>query len=192
MSISGNQILARARTIATQMGGDANSSPVIDAKGGLRALLNHVIRETFRQKAKDQDFVKDINVQNSITMASGVGALPDTVMRQFLKQADYQDSNGSLISYFDYPIDSNSGQNYTQLGYISVVGSNIYYTEPAPGTSTSYSGTLYMTVPSFPVFPASMASTIPMPVEITDDVILTLSLALRGQIKFDLSGSVIA
>lgn len=189
---SGNQILARARTIATQMGMDANASSVIDAKGGLRSLLNHVIREVYRQKAKDQDFIKDINVQNSITMASGVGALPDTVMRQFLKQADYQDSNGSLISYFDYPIDSNSGQNYTQLGYISVVGSNIYYTEPAPGTSTSYSGTLYMTVPSFPVFPASMASTIPMPVEITDDVILTLSLALRGQIKFDLSGSVIA
>ena len=140
---SGNQILARARTIATQMGMDANASSVIDAKGGLRSLLNHVIREVYRQKAKDQDFIKDINVQNSITMASGVGALPDTVMRQFLKQADYQDSNGSLISYFDYPIDSNSGQNYTQLGYISVVGSNIYYTEPAPGTSTSYSGTLY-------------------------------------------------
>jgi len=189
---SGNQIIARARTIATQMGGDANASPVIDAKSGLRALLNHIIRETYRQKAKNQDFIKDINVQNAITMASGVGVLPDTVMRQFLKQADYQDANGSLITYFDYPIDSNSGQNYNQLGYISVVGSNIYYTEPAPGTSTSYSGTLYMTVPTFPTFPASMASAIPMPVEVVDDVIMLMALALRGQVKFDLTGSVTA
>ncbi len=184
MSVSGNQIIARARTIATQMGTDANVSNVIDAKGGLRALLNHTVREVFRRNAGNQNFIKDINVLNTITMASGVGALPDTVMRQFLKQADYQDTNGSLITYFDYPIDSNSGQNYTQLGYISVVGSNIYYTEPAPGTSTSYSGSLYMTVPSFPVFPASMASAIPLPVEVVDDVVLLLARALRGEAVF--------
>ena len=192
MSVTGNQIIARARTIATQMGTDANVSNVIDAKGGLRALLNHVIRETFRQKAKDQDFIKDINVRNSITIASGVGTLPDGVMRQFLKQADYQDSNGALITYFDYPIDSNSGQNYTQLGYISITGDNIYYTEPAPGTSTSYSGTLYMTVPTFPTLPASMASVIPLPTAVIDDVIMLMALALRGQVKFDLTGSVTA
>lgn len=191
MSVSGNQIFARARTLATQMGGDANSSPVIDTKSGLRALLNHVIRETYRQKAKNQDFIKDINVKNSITITSGVGTLPDGVMRQFLKQADYQDANRSLISYFDYPIDSNSGQNYTQLGYVSVVGDSIYYTEPAPGTSTSYSGTMYMTVPTFPTLPASMASPIPMPVEVVDDVIMLMALALRGQVKFEL-GSVTA
>ena len=41
---TGNNILARARIIATQVGGDANQSPVIDNLAGLRALLNNVIR----------------------------------------------------------------------------------------------------------------------------------------------------
>jgi hypothetical protein len=192
MASTGNSILARARTIATQMAGDANQSPVIDSKAGLRALLNHSIREVYRQKAKDPKFIKDVNVKNTINITTGSGALPSTVMRQFLKQADYSDANGSLISYFDYAVDNDSGQTFTQLGYVTVQGDTIYYTEPAPGNATSYSGNLYMTVPSFPVLPGSMGSTIPMPDEIVDDVILTLALAIRGQIKFDLNGSIIA
>lgn len=192
MSSTGESIIARARVLATEMGMDANQSPVIDSKPALRALLNHSIREVYRQFAKDPKFIKDINRRNTITMVAGAGALPDTVMRQFLHQADWEDVDGSLISYFDYPADVNSGQNYDQLGYVSVVGDIVNYTPPSPGTSTSYTDNLFVTVPCFPIFPVSMASDIPMTDETTDNVILTMSLAIRGQLKFDLAGTITA
>ena len=184
----GNTILARARTLASQMGTDANSSVVIDSRPALRSLLNTCIRETYRQKAKDPNFIKDINVLNSITITSGAGTLPDTVMRQFLRQADWQDDNRSFISYFDYPVDANSGQNFSQLGYVSLTGSTLTYTSPV---TNPYSGNLYLTVPCFPVFPVSMASDIPITDDVAEDVITLMALGIRGQVKFD-TGSVTA
>lgn len=174
------EILARARTIATQAGGtDATISQQIDARGGLRALLNHVIRDVYRAAANDPNFIKDINVRNTISITAGVGTLPDTVMRQFLRQADIQDANGSLVTYFDYASDYSSGQNYTQLGYMTVVGDEVRYTAPAP--TTSYTGNLFLTVPSFPTFPADPADDIPMTAETTDDVIRALAIAIQGK-----------
>lgn len=176
---SGNEIFARARTLATQMGGDANQSTAIDALGGLRAALNHSIREVYRRKANDQKFLRDITVRHTVTVVASVGDVPDEVMREFLHQAELQDDDSSLISYMAYAVDADSGVTFDQLGYVWVVGDEFNYTAP----TGSYDGNLFVTAPSFPEFPASMATNIPMTVATTDDVIVTLSEMIVGKIE---------
>jgi len=179
---TGESIFSRARTIATQMGGDANSSAVIDAKGGIRALFNSVIRSVYRAKAKDARFLRDIVVQNVVAMVDGVGACPPEVMREFLHMAQFKDSNNSLITYYDYNIDLNSGVNYDQLGYVCLRVDDILYTEPAPGGSDTYTDDLIVTTPSFPIFPVSMATAINFPSDsIIDSIVFELAAAIAGK-----------
>ncbi len=182
---SGNSIFARARTIATMTMTDANQSVVIDSLGGLRALLNNVIRQVYRTKAKDARFLRDIVRQNTIPIIDGVGQCPDFIIREYLKQAQWQDMNNSLITYYDYNIDQSSGVNYGQLGYVVMVGNTFAYTEPAPGDSTSYNDDLFVTTACFPTFPASMADDIEFPSDATiDDIVLALSMAITGKELF--------
>lgn len=179
---TGTSIFARARTIATQMGGDANSSAVIDALGGIRTLFNNIIRSVYRQKAKDARFLRDIVVQNAVAMVNGVGSCPPEVMREFLHMAQWKDENNSLITYYDYNIDQNSGVNYDQLGYTCLRVDDILYTEPAPGNADSYTGDLIVTTPSFPVFPISMETVIPFPSDsIVDSIVFELAAAIAGK-----------
>lgn len=182
-SATGDQILARSRIIATQVGGDANQSAVIDARGGLRALLNDTIRILYRRRANSQDFTRDIVVRHTITMAGGIGTCPDTVMRELLAQAQFQDENGSLITYYNYNIDADSGQNFQQLGYVVMNGDTFVYTAP---NSVAYDGDMYVTAATFPTFPASMSQSITFPSQgIIDDLCSLLAQAIVG--KFELA-----
>ena len=178
---SANEIVARARTIATQTMTDANQSTVIDAKGGLKALLNHSIREVWRRHSNDQKFIRDTVTRQTVTIVTGTGACPDSIMREFLHQAQFQDDNDSLISYYNYNIDFDSGTNYDQLGYVVMRGDDFYYRAPSPDLS-DYSGNLFVTVPSFPTLPASMADDITFPSETAiDDTVLFLAQAILGK-----------
>ncbi len=164
------------------MGVDANVSTVIDSKGGLRALLPHVIRYTYREKAKDPKFLRDIYVRQTIPFTANVGACPDSVMREYLKQAEFQDEDGSLIAYLDYNIDLN--QKFDQLGYVVMSGNNFNYSPPSP--TTSYTGDMFVSVPSYPEIPGDPNDPIPFPSDATaDDVVINLALAIRGDIKFE-------
>ncbi len=175
-------ILARARTAATQMGTDPSQSLQIDSKGGLRVLLNSVINNVYRQKAKDLKFLRDITVRHDISISSGTGAMPTTIMKEFMRMADITDENNSKVTYYDFAADYNSSANFDQLGYCLVVGDSILYTEPAPGDATSYSGDLFVTTPSVPVISTSVT----FPSTATgEDVILELARAIRNETKFE-------
>lgn len=171
-----SEILARARTIATQAGGvDANASAQIDARGGLFALLPHVIADVYRGKAKDPKFVRDITVKNTVAITAGTGTVTTGIMREFLRQADFADDDDSLITYYEYASDYNSGQNYDQLGYVYITGDTFNYTAPSP--NDPYTGNLYVTVPSVP----TVTTTVTFPsTQTANDVILALALAIQG------------
>ncbi len=182
-SISGDEIFARSRTLATQMGGDPNSSVVIDSRGGLRVLLNNAIRELYRRKAAtDSRFRHDINVTNTVAIAGGQGEVPENLMREFLRGADITDGNGfSLITYLDYSTDAQ--ETYNQIGYLWIVTNTFFYRAPAPDLDT-YSGDMVIQCPSFPDFPNSMAQDMVLPSFSTaDDLVLTLAQALMGEVK---------
>lgn len=182
MNITVAQIISRARTLATQAGGvDATASQQIDARGGMFALIPHAILATYRAKAKDQRFVRDITVKHTVSITASSGAVPTGAMREFMKQADFADDDGSLITYLDYAADYNSGQNFDQLGYVYIVGDNFNYTAPSP--NQSYTGNLYVTVPSVPTVTTSV--TFPS-TQVSDDVIYLISQAIQG--KVDLFG----
>lgn len=181
---SPNEIWARARTIATQTATDANVSQVIDSLGGLEALLNHSIREIYRRKSSDVKFRHDITKKNTVTIASGVGACPELLMREFLKSADITDTNGSLVTYLDYSTDAQ--QTFTQLGYVWLVDDDIHYRAPSPDLDT-YSGDLYVTCPVFPTLPSDTSQAISFPSEATvDDIVLFLASAIMGSEKFEI------
>lgn len=183
-SVTGTSILARARTLATQTAGDANVSQVIDNLGGARTWLNNAIREVYRRKAKDQKFINDITVLNTVTISGGSGTCPDEVMREFLHQANITDDDDSLVTFLKYPTDAGS-ETFDQLGYCWLVGANFQYKAPSPDLST-YSGNLFVTVPSFPEFPASMSDNISFPCSSTvDDVVGVLAMALVGKETFE-------
>ncbi len=184
-TITGNNLLARARTLATQTGGDPNSSQIIDNLGGLRAWLNSAIREVYRRKSTDQKFIRDIMVRHTVAVVAGSGACPDSIMREFLHASEFADANDALISYMKYNIDQNSGQTFDQLGYVTLQDDNFKYRAPSPDL-TSYSGDLYVTAPTFPTLPDAFTTTITFPSEATiDDVVALLALSLTGNQKFE-------
>jgi len=186
MTITVAEIIARARTLATQAGGeDANAAQTIDARGGLFALIPHAILSIYRTKTKDPKFVRDITVKNTITITAGTGTVTTGIMREFLRQADFADDNDSLITYYEYASDFNSGQNFTQLGYVYITGDTFNYTAPSP--NDPYTGNLYVTVPSVPTVTTSV--TFPSE-ETSNDVIYLLSLAIQG--KVNLFGEMVA
>lgn len=174
-----SEVLARARTIATQMGGDPNQSPLIDDLPGIRAMLDHVLRDVYRKKAANKRNYHDLTIRHTVAIAASSGAVPSTILREFLSQADFQDANGSLISWITYPIDYASSVNFTQIGYITIRGDNFLYRAPAP--NQSYTGNLYVTAVSIPALPADWSDTVDVDVDILDDVILATALAIRGQ-----------
>ncbi len=176
------EILARARVITTQMGGDANMSPLIDNKSGLYALLRNSIRYVYRKYAGNQKFFDDINVRHPVTITTGAGTLPDEVIREFLHQAQFEDATHSLITYQPYSIDFNSGQNYAQLGYVNINGGIISYRAPAPVLAT-YSGSLFITVPSIPTLPDNSTDDIDLAEEALEDIIVTVAKAIRGEVE---------
>jgi len=181
---SGNEIFARARTIATQVGGDANLNPVIDSLAGIRALLNHSIREVYRRYANDDKFLHDTVTRNTVAVVAGIGACPDTIIRECLpKMAQFQDDNSSLITYYNYNVDYASDVNFDQLGYVTLVGDNFNYAAP---NAASYTGNLFVTTPTFPTFPASMDDPITFVSDTSiDDIVLFLSQAILGKEVFE-------
>lgn len=184
MGISQNELFARARTIATEMGGDANTSVNIDSMAGLKALLPHVIRNVFRKKASDVKDRHDIVTKHSVVVTASVGAVPDELMREFLSQADFQDSlNNKCIAWLPYAVDYNSGVTFSQIGYVTIVGDNFNYRAPAP--NQSFTGTLYVTAPTMPTIPSNWATEIDMDADVAQDVILSLAYAIRGEYSFD-------
>lgn len=179
---TGNEILARARVIATQQGIDPSQSTVLDNLAGARALLNDTIRILYRARAKSQDFYRDITTRHTVTITGGTGTCPDTVMRELLHQADFTDANNALVTYYNFGSDYNSGVNFTQLGYVTLQGDNFLYTAPAPDLS-DYDGNLFVTVATFPTL-GSMSSAITFPTEgIIDDLCSMLAQALIGEVK---------
>ncbi len=179
-TITTAEIFARARTIATEMGGDANQSPVIDSLAGLRALLNHCVLEIYRRKCSNPRFIRDITTRTTVAIASGSGTLPDTVMREYLDTGDFIDENNSLVTYYPYASDFYSGVNFDQLGYAFLQGDLIKYTAPALDLD-DYNGNLYITSPCLPAITTSVTFNTE---EVATDVILLLAKAIRGEVSF--------
>lgn len=172
------EILARARTIATQMGLDPNQSTVIDNLAGARALLDHVIQEVYRKKANDKKNFHDITTRHTISVVASSGAIPDEILREFLPQADFQDANNSLIAYIPYYVDYASGVNFSQLGYVTIQGDNFLYRAPAP--NSSYTGNLYVTAVTLPTLPANWSTTLTIGPDTVNDIVIALAEALKG------------
>ncbi len=180
-TVTGNTIFARARTQATQQGSDPNTSIVVDNLGGARVLLNETIRILYRAKANtDSRFRHDVNVTHTIAIAGGAGTVPDTIMREFLRQADITDDNSSLVTFLDYSTDLN--QTFAQLGYLTIDGDAFNYLAPTPELD-SYSGDLTIKCPTFPDFPNNMSQNITFPSEsIIDDLCDLLAQTLMGKV----------
>ncbi len=184
MGISQNELFARSRTIASEMGGDANTSVNIDSLAGLKALLPHVIRNVYRKKAANVKDRHDIVTKHTIAVTASVGAVPEAIMREFLAQADFQDSlNNKCIAWLPYAVDYNSGVTFTQIGYVTIVGNDFYYRAPSP--NQSFTGSLYVTVPSMPTIPSSWSTEIDIGENMADDIIIALAKALRGELVFE-------
>ena len=146
-------------------------------------LLNECIRNLYRQRmAESQNFTRDTVTKNTVTITSGVGACPDTIMREFLpSMAQFADDNNSQITYFNYNIDADSGVTFLPLGYVRLDGDNFHYTAPSP-TLDTYTGNLFVTVPTFPTFGAMSASITFPSMAIIDDLCSLLATTLVGQV----------
>lgn len=181
MAVSTNEIIARARTIAVGINSDANASILVDSDMALRALLNHAIRHVYHQRASEPKFRQDITTANAVSVSAGVGAIPTTIIREYLNQADFRDSqNFNLISFINYDLDYNSS-NFNQLGYVRVVGDDFLYVK----NGANYSGTLTVTVPSVPALPSDPTTNVSIKLDALEEVIYTLALGLRGDLKFE-------
>ncbi len=175
------EIFARARTLATQISGDATQSPLIDNLAGLRALLNHCILEVYRRKAANPKFLRDITIEQTVAISSGSGNLPSNIMYEYLGTGNFTDDNNALVTYYEYASDYNSTVNFTQLGYCFLVGNTLKYTAPAPDFDT-YTGNLFITSPCLPAITDEVAF---QTEETGDDVILLLAKAIRGEVSFE-------
>ncbi len=179
-TITLTSLLARARTIASQLAIDANQSNIIDSRAGMMALLPNCILEVYRRYSGDPKFLRDVTSRNTIVITSGSGTMPDTILKEFMSTADITDDNNSLTTYYEYASDYNSSVNFSQLAYCYILGDLIKYTAPAPDFA-AYSGNLYVTVPTMPAVASSITF---QSEEVLTDIILLLARAIRGEAKF--------
>lgn len=173
-----SEILARARTIATQRGADPNTSPVMDNLAGARALLDQVVQEVYRRKANDKKNYHDITTRHTVAVTASTGAIPDEILREFLPQANFQDANNSLIAYIPYAVDYSSGVNFSQLGYVTIQGDNFLYRAPAP--NQSYTGNLYVTAVTLPTLPSNWSTALTIGPDTVNDIVAALAEAMVG------------
>ncbi len=148
----------------------------------MRAWLNDTIRILYRSRANEQKFRTDISVDNTIAIGSGVGVVPDTLMREFLHQANINGADTDLyVTYLDYGIDAN--QTFDQITYLWIVGDAFRFRGPSPDLG-DWSGDIVINCPSFPELPAHMTDSITFPSEaVIDDLCTLLAQSILGKVQ---------
>ena len=125
MATTFQNLIDRAEELATNIAGDAQTSPLIDSEVTAEVIYPHAVRSVFRDYAKTGRHLDDMQMDHAITMPlTGVAALPATVIRETLDHAYLpNDQFASKVPYEDY-------QRYrydSQMCYFAIRGDNIYY-----------------------------------------------------------------
>lgn len=124
MAVTFQQLLDRAEELATNIAGDAQTSPLIDSEVTAEVIYPHAVRSVFRDYAKTGRHLDDMQMNHSISLTGDSGTLPDNVIRECLDHAYIpRDQFASKVPYEDY-------QRYrfdNQMCYFAIKGGSLYY-----------------------------------------------------------------
>lgn len=124
MSTTLQNVIDRIEELATGIATDASVSPLVDSEITAYTLFPHLARYVIRDrvgKGQVQDAMREVSIALD---SNGVGALPDSVLRQFLSKHASLPAY-TFSSYAVYP-DYQRYRLNAQIAYFSDRGENFY------------------------------------------------------------------
>lgn len=184
------EFIATAAQMALS-GADASESSLLNVEQTAESLVSSVFKRVTLAINADPDKRALLRRTNTITLTSGIGTLPPTILMECLSGATLTDPDDSQIAqdmsfvpdYFDYL----EAQGYeTRLGYWTVTanpttGNTIHYIRPDDLGVETKTGDIDLTLVTVPSIPALSSDTLNAPQEFIDMATVALSNALRMQ-----------
>lgn len=180
-----NEILARAETLAAGRGADASQSPVIDAGMTAEALFPHAVRFAMAKLLNSGANLHEMTAEHTISITSGVGALPATVLKEAVKFATFPTRKYcTVVSFGDFQRDT-----FPMLDYVAVNNSQVLFKPSSyslPTGDNPFTGNLVANFVTIPAKPATATADTGLSAKVVDEVVLTIAGALTGEIKLEI------
>ncbi len=168
------QILDRAKVQAFGINNDPNNSIVIDSDLTAEAIFPHAVRAVYMNLARSGEDLQNINAAHVIAMVSGVGTLPDTVLREMIMEANLP--NHPFATFLQHFGDYQRHRFDSQLCYFTIRGDKFYSSCTPDGA-----GNIVIETPTIPATPVDADDDLPFSEKVILDVINSIASVLRGE-----------
>jgi len=174
MSISQKQIMQRAFRLANTLGTDGHASAIIDNRVAIEDLFPIALRAAFAELAKDVSQLASLKRTHTISITSGVGTLPDTVMNEYLDNSSaWTTANSDLVTYQERYLDF-LRPTYPQYGAYTTKGSQFLFREPDADYG-AFTGSVYLSD-----IPSTITDAIDVSTNVAELTIKHLTQMLKG------------
>lgn len=184
------EFIATAAQMALS-GADASESSLLNMEMTAEALVPSVFKRVTLAINADPDKRALLRRTNTITLTTGVGTLPSTILMECIPGATLTDPDDDqiaqdmtyVVDYYDY---LEAAGYEPRLGYWTVqanptTGNTIRYIRPDDIGIETKTGDIDLTVVTVPSIPAASTDTLEAPREFIDMATVALSNALRMQ-----------
>lgn len=172
------EIIDAAESIATGISGDPNTSTVIDSEMTAEDLVPLAFRHAYKQLLTSGEMrAQETIAAHTIALTANVGTLPTRVLTEYLEHSFLPAYPYS--SYLRHYSDYIRSRFDALLSYYTVNNGSFY----SSAISSPGNGNVVLHAPSLPDLSVSISSDISIPAAARDAVIMTLAMALRGELK---------
>lgn len=178
------QLLQRAIDVAVA-GTDANNNPVIQQRLETESVIDLAMQAVAAMVANRPDLRPRFEKQFTVTLTSGVGALPAGILVEFLREGAVRNSDGSNNGLGSFLAKVNRFPNFIQdavtaLGQYCIVDNQIYARDPG---STDYTAATSPLVIDAPYVPDKTQLDTLVDDEVVNDIVEDVAIRLRGLLK---------
>lgn len=181
---SQQDIMRRAMRLATGTGIADGASPVIDNEYLYEDYFKKALRRATEKLADMVAHRGALRRSFSLNLTAGKAALSDDVIESYLWDALVVDNALPDVPvsyearYSDY---LRAGFSYGQIGYFTVLGSELHYREPKGNANTS-TATITLHAVAVPAIPATITDSLNISSELAEQTTLILAqFVLRGE-----------
>ena len=165
-------------------GTDVDNNPILKQSLEAQGIVDQAFHALATIVAGNPELRARLEKQFSVSVTSGVGALPAGILTEYLREGAVRDSDQSLFT---------SGNPYSRIKYANdfftdsqtllarycLVDNQIFAAQPGMTDYTQFSGTLTIDAPFVPT-KTDISTTVPD--EIADNLVVQLATRLKGMI----------
>lgn len=177
------ELINRAYRLAVGIGGDTETSPIVDNIWAFEEAFPIALRRAAVETSRSADEVPDYVRQHTLTVTDGVADIPETVLTEFLDSSSlFSGDDETIAELASYAPRWNDFQRpvHDMLHYYTEREGRLYFRE-AGGELFTWDGELELVCVSMPPVPAAIATMFEVPDSMADRVVQILADMIRGR-----------